>query len=524
MKFDAIIVGGGAAGLTAAAHLTKDGHKILLLEKEAQCGGLVTSFQRDGFTFDGGIRALENAGVLFPMLKKLGIDLPFVENKVSLGIEDQVIHIEGDESIHNYGDLLKAYYPESIDDINAIIADIEEITHMMDIQYGIDNPLFLDIKEDRDYFIKEVFPWMLKYALTFSKVGKKNQPVIPYLENFTDNQALIDIITQHFFRATPAFFALSYFKLYQEYIYPKNSTGDFSQKLVEVIQAQGGEIRTGTTVTAIDLDQQTAKTSDGQLFKYNFLIWAADQKTLYRMVDEPALKDPKTRAAVQEKKAFLAKKNGNDSVLTLYLTVDLDKTYFGKISNAHFFYTPSRVGLSKAGEAPIDGSWEETASWLEKFYALTTYEISIPALRNSAMAPAGKTGLIISTLFDFTLTKYIDDQGWTNAFQNHLKTQMIQTLEASVYPHLSEAVIDSFISTPLTLQNRSGNTEGAITGWSFKNDPMPAESRLIKISKSVQTPLPGVFQAGQWTYSPSGFPVALITGKLAADAIHKRLK
>jgi len=26
---------------------------------------------------------------------------------------------------------------------------------------------------------------MVKYALTFSKVAKKNQPVIPYLENFT---------------------------------------------------------------------------------------------------------------------------------------------------------------------------------------------------------------------------------------------------------------------------------------------------------------------------------------------------
>ncbi len=524
MKYDAIVVGGGAAGLTSAAHLAKDGHKILLLEKEVQCGGLVTSFQRDGVTFDGGIRALENAGVLFPMLKKLGIDLPFVQNKVSLGIEDQVIHVEGDESIQNYGDLLKAHYPESKADISAIIADIEEITHMMDIQYGIDNPLFLDFKEDRDYFIKEVFPWMLKYALTFSKVAKKNQPVIPYLENFTNNQALIDIITQHFFRATPAFFALSYFKLYQEYIYPENGTGDFSQKLVEFILAHGGEIRTGTTVNAIDLEQLRVKTSGGQSFQYDYLIWAADQKALYRMVDKPALKDSKTSAVVLEKKAFLADKTGNDSVLTLYLTVDLDNTYFANISNAHFFYTPSRVGLSRAGEAPMQGSWEETAAWLEKFYALTTFEIAIPALRNSALAPSGKTGLIISTLFDYTLTKRIDDQGWTNAFQDHLRANIIQTLEGSIYPGLSAVVLDSFIATPLTLQKRTGNTEGAITGWSFNNVPLPAESRLIKIAKSAQTPLPDVFQAGHWTYSPSGFPVALITGKLAADAIHKRLK
>ena len=102
--------------------------------------------------------------------------------------------------------------------------------------------------------------------------------------------------------------------------------------------------------------------------------------------------------------------------------------------------------------------------------------------------------------------------------------QMIRTLENSIYPGLGRSVINSFIATPLTLQKRSGSTEGAITGWSFTNDVMPAESRLIRIANSVKTPLPNIFQAGQWTYSPSGFPVALITGKLSADAVHKGLK
>jgi len=33
-----------------------------------------------------------------------------------------------------------------------------------------------------------------------------------------------------------------------------------------------------------------------------------------------------------------------------------------------------------------------------------------------------------------------------------------------------------------------------------------------------------VLQAGQWTYSPSGLPIALITGKLAANQAIKELK
>lgn len=212
---------------------------------------------------------------------------------------------------------------------------------------------------------------------------------------------------------------------------------------------------------------------------------------------------------------------GNDSVLTLYLSVNLDKSYFEAIATGHFFYTPSRSGQSAAGKMPVQGSKQEIQAWLNKFLALTTYEISIPVLRDSTLAPAGKTGLIISLLFDYGLTKRIHEQGWDKEFREDITKLIIKILDSTIYPGLAEAVIDSFTSTPLTLQKVAGTTDGAITGWSFINHPMPAENRLIRIANAVNTPIPNVHQAGQWTYSPAGFPVALITGKLAADKMNK---
>jgi len=102
MKYDAIVVGGGIAGLTSAAFLVKSGRSVLLIEKEHTCGGLLSTFERDGFFYEGGIRATENAGVLFPMLKKLGLDLEFLPNHVSMGIEDRVIRINDESSIDEY--------------------------------------------------------------------------------------------------------------------------------------------------------------------------------------------------------------------------------------------------------------------------------------------------------------------------------------------------------------------------------------------------------------------------------------
>ena len=118
----------------------------------------------------------------------------------------------------------------------------------------------------------------------------------------------------------------------------------------------------------------------------------------------------------------------------------------------------------------------------------------------------------------------MDALGWYDEFKTLCKTEIIKTLTRSVYPELTGRVTGRFVSTPLTIERRTGNTEGAITGWAFTNPHIPAVSRMTKIAKSVQTPLPSIWQAGQWTYSPSGFPISILTGKLAADAVLKRLR
>lgn len=524
MIYDVVIVGGGAAGLTASAFLAKGGVSTLLLEKAPACGGLMTSFSKDGFTYDGGIRALDNAGALFPMLKQLGISIDFLPNPITIGIEDRVIRVEEDPNLSHYETLLKYLYPQSGEDVAVILGEIKTIMREMEIQYGIDNPLFLDFKKDRDYFIKEVFPWMFKYLFTVGKLTAKNKPVEEYLQALSQNRSLVDIISQHFFKNTPAYFALGYFNLYRDYVYPKGGTGVFSQKLTEFIQSCGGEIKTGTEVKTINPVDKQVRTENGEVFEYRCLVWAADQKMLYERIESAELPDQKTSSSVAERKELLAGLRGNESVLTVFLSSNLDNDFFRDIASGHFFYTPSREGQSIAGTAPVGGSRDEIEGWLDRYLSLTTYEISIPALRDSELAPPGKTGLIISVLFDYQLSKAIDRQGWDETFRDLTANKMIETLDRTIYPGLAASVMDRFVSTPLTIEKMTGNTEGAITGWAFSNQPMPAENRLVKIARSVNTILPDIFHAGQWTYSPSGLPISLITGKLAADKAQKRVR
>lgn len=535
--YDVIVVGAGIAGLTSAAYTAKAGYTTLLCEKSEKAGGLVGSFSRQGFTFDAGIRAFENSGIVFPMLAQLGIELEFVNNPVVIGIEDAQMTLTGVASLAAYAAMLSAKFPENQAEITVIIDEIRKVTGYMEVLYGIENPLFMDLTMDKDYLFKTLLPWLFKYQVNIRKAQKLSEPIEDYLRRFTKNQALIDVIIQHFFEKMPTFFALSYFGLYSDYSYPIGGTGRLVTALSDFIAAHQGELALSTEISQIDLKTQRVTTRDGRRFGYRELIWCGDMKTLYNAVDFGEQGEPDQQVREQQQK--IRENRGGDSILTLYLGVKLAPAYFARRCGPHCFYTPSKAGLSAIQSEPWQvvladparsASEKQTAleAWVREYLALTTYEISCPALRDPALAPAGKTGVIVSTLMDYRLVKAIAEAGWYPAFKTLCEEQMMAVLENSVFPGLIRQVEQRFSSTPLTIERLTGNLGGAITGWAFRVEAtagkLPAVNQFRKIAKTIETPLPHISQAGQWTFSPSGLPVSILTGKLAADGVIKRLE
>jgi phytoene dehydrogenase-like protein len=472
--YHTVVVGGGMAGLTSAAYLARAGKRVLVVEKNRECGGLVNSFSRDGFRFEAGIRALENAGIVFPMLKELGIALEVVKSHVSVGVEDQIIPIKDINSLDDYRDFLKRLYPDSGSDIDRVIRIIRKVMKQMDVLYGIENPNFKDLKGDRAYLFRELLPWLPRFLLTIGRINRMNMPVEPYLDRLTKNRSLRDMISQHFFRNTPAFFALSYFSLYLDYFYPRGGVGRLAAAVEKKFLEHGGEILRETVIEKVSACGQTVTDHQQVSYGYRHLVWAADLKTFYRITDTGGC--PQTiRSKFVKARDRLMERRGGDSVYTLFLEVDEPPETFRRISNGHFFYAPSRKGLGEINWSGLQEVLRETEgrdrsrilAWLDQFLERNTYEISIPVLKDPDLAPEGKTGLIISFLADYDLFRMIAEAGWYREFVHETEERIVRVLAGSVYPMLKDRVIRRFSFSPLSYASRVGSSEGAITGWSF---------------------------------------------------------
>ena len=455
MKFDAIVIGAGPNGLTAAAMLAKAGRKTLVVESASEIGGHTRAIE-----FAPGFRAplSDDAGWLPPKVgKALGIMGADVVPEFSTSVattDGRLISLRTNApaatlEISTLSPADAARWPKFVERIGkfaAILGDLYQLT-----------PPDIDTTS-----IGEVLP-MLGVGRKLRGLGRDDMIEFLRVMPMSVQDLLDDTFESEPLKAALAAAALrdirqgprsggTTFNLLHYLVgapagsvrargWFRDAPDAFAKKVAELARQHGAEIRTGVTVAQItvrDTRVTGVTLSSGEQVDAPLVVSTADPKRTVRLVD-PVWLDPEFMLAVRN-----VKLRGCTAVVLF--AVDGAIVQERKQSASMVSTTADTAALERAADA---AKYNEMSGDPH-------VEFFTPTLRWPALAPSGKH--VITARVHYA--PY--DLAWSDAQVTALKERATAAI-GRVIPGFEASIVHRVALTPRDIEERFGVTEGALT-------------------------------------------------------------
>jgi phytoene dehydrogenase-like protein len=500
-SWDAIVIGAGVGGLTAAATLVKAGKRVLVLDKSPHPGGTAYVYQRKGFTFPMGPLGFSSPERVRKALSELGAGQDLQFRRVHYRIKAFGVQVPLSLSFENMGKNLSQVFPQDAVGIGAFFQDTVRIISAMASPEEKDSRTLLAETGNTSasqYLASRISDWRLRRFL--GSIGThepySSMALLAAMWNLMSNEGIW---------------------------YPVGGMRSFSHRLVRAV-AQGsdeqdplGEIRIGAEVRQIRLHHGKVRgvlLADGTGIDAEDVISNADFKTTFlTLMDPRELPDTWRRQLVQ------AKQTG--SVFQVCLGIDTDKADLSAFSKASRLLYRRKEGFSDEGSTPMD--------WLAgqidpESLADQELEMSLLSKDDPSLAPKGGSVVVIRTEADHGHFSQYRSQAKRRTpsykpYKMHLAQALIREA-GRIVSGLEGAVQVVDVATPLTFEDQGGRSQGAVAGWSWDyedtTDYEPLDLTL--------TPIQGLYMAGYQAYSNlfmGGVPTAITSGQKAAQCLLK---
>ncbi|MBI9087343.1 MAG: NAD(P)/FAD-dependent oxidoreductase [Desulfobacterales bacterium] len=493
--YDAIVIGAGNGGLTAAATLAKSGVRVLLLERHNIPGGCATSFCRGRFEFEvalhqlSGLGTPEKPGPLRSTLGQVGVldKLDFVPmtDLYRLVIPD-VIDITLKPDLKDVIETLQARFPHEKDGIAGYFQLMYDFfTQVIGVFY----------MRDPDAS-REKYPLYYRYALKTTQEAMDEfirdpllqaviSPYWTYIGLPPEKMAFADMAAM--------FFAYIEFVPY----HLKGGSQSLSNAIADVILSHGGRIRYNCGVKRILVEDGRALgvvTDNGEEIMADAIISNASKLTTYV--------DLLDREAVPESVfAEMRQSSLSQSAFTIYMGLDA---------------TPEQLGLTQSTNFILPGS--DTNQAFERMKHLDINDddamiLSCYTLVDPSFSPPGTTQAALVTL------KY--GEPWLNlppaqyaSEKFRVAENMLKVAEKS-FPGLRDHMEEMEIATPVTHLRYLGHPRGAIYGF----EKYLKDSTLFIPNRS---PIENLFLTGG-SVGLCGFQPTLDSGVSTARIVKRKL-
>jgi len=420
-----IVIGAGIGGLAAGCYARLNGFEVTVLEGSERAGGLCTSWNRGGYTFDGCIRHL--AG-LKPetALYRMWSDLGSVPARAFFPEELVKVMDESGRELTVYYDTgkleeeMKRIAPEDSDTIREYIKAIQLLSSIELMEVGFWKfsdwlkkiPILL---KSRKYSRVS----MEKFAEKFSSpVLKRFFPVIQYgWKNIP--------LTLHL-----AVMAGSGRKMYGRYA---GGSYQFSRAIEERYLSLGGDLRLGARVERILTDNDAVtgvQLESGEEIAADHVISDVyGYDTFIKLLDDRYLTD---------QLRSIYSKPIDRMMMAIHVSLGIDKD-LQDMPNSMAFFPDKPIEIA--------GEKHEMLSILNYGY-------------DPAMAPEGKTSLkvIYDTSYSYWEELFEDEQSYEKE-KRQIAENTIQALER-VFPSLETAIEVIDVATPITTKRFTANGQG----------------------------------------------------------------
>jgi len=491
--WDAIVIGAGMGGLTAAAHLVKAGLKVLVLERNPHIGGTAYVYHRKKFTFPMGPLGFSHPSLVKTIFKDLEIEEDLKFSRVHYRI--RAFGLDFPLSLH-FSELVRELaksFPTDAEAVEHFFKDMDELTSIQRIPDS--NPI---------------------QSIPYPKVS-----AVEYLDGMIRDWRLLRILgsigTREPYSSLPLLAAMWNLMSYEGIWFPEEGMQFFCERLVKAVvgnNENSGEIRLNKEVAKIRVDQGKVLgviLKDGTQLDSSSIISNADYKTVFLKLIDPKMIPPEWLDAISNARQ-------TSSVFQVCLGVDASK------ADLSVFEKATRLIYRRNGENVHE---RETLDWNvqeidPEALASQELEVSLWGKDLGMVSSEGRAPVVIRAEAEYN--HFAKSRlGWRQRSPEYqgYKTRLAQALIREIdhlIPGLEKTILVMDVATPLTFEDQGGRSGGAVAGWSWDYE----DFRDDQPKELIRTPIKGLYMAGYQAFSAlfmGGVPTAMESGKRASRAV-----